>query len=101
MTISKNGLNGRLNQFESSMYGKDGVHGGAERVRFKYKNVNSFFKNTYISAAIFELTTKFDSSNNWRVKGACVGHEYNSFAEYFDKYNELPEFNNQIKSKKK
>ena len=56
MTISNNGLKGRLDQFEKAMGGLPGVHGGAERVRFKHQDVAEFFKKTYISACIFELS---------------------------------------------
>ena len=101
MTISKSGLKGRLEQFEKAMYGSDGVHGGAERVRFKHKDANSFFENTYVSACIFELSDNRDTSNDWRIKGDCVGHEYKSFAEYLDQHDKLPEFNDQKISKKK
>ena len=101
MTISNNGIKGRLDQFEKAMKGSDGVHGGAERVRFKHKDANEFFKNTYVSACIFELSKEKNTSNDWRIKGDCVGHEYKSFAEYLDQHNKLPEFNDMKKSKKK
>jgi hypothetical protein len=101
MTISKSGLKGRLEQFEKAMYGSDGVHGGAERVRFKHKDANSFFENAYVSACIFELSDNRNTSNDWRIKGDCVGHEYKSFAEYLDQHDKLPEFNDQKISKKK
>jgi len=101
MTISNNGLKGRLNQFDKTMKGSDGGHGGAERVRFKYRNADDFFKKTYVSACIFELSKEKNTSNDWRIKGDCVGHEYKSFAEYLDNHKKLPEFNDMKKSKKK
>jgi hypothetical protein len=101
MTISKKGLKGRLDQFEKAMYGSNGIHGGAERVRFKHNDANSFFENTYISVCIFELSSEMNTSNDWRIKGDCVGHEYKSFAEYLDQHKKLPEFNDQKRSKKK
>jgi hypothetical protein len=101
MTISKNGLKGRLDQFQKAMFGSEGVHGGAERVRFKYKNAKSFFDNAYVSACIFEISKNRNTADDWRIKGDCVGHEYKSFADYIDKYKKLPEFNDQKKSKKK
>ena len=101
MSISNNGLKGRLDQFEDAMKGKDGVHGGAERVRLKYKNSEEFFKKAYFSAMIYKLSDKRDSSDDWRTKGDCVGHEYKSFADYMDIFNCLPEFNDQKRSKKK
>ena len=101
MTISKSGLKGRLDQFEKAMYGSNGVHGGAERVRFKHNVAGSFFENAYISACIFELSNEKNTSNDWRIKGDCVGHEYKSFAEYLDQHKKLPEFNDMKRSKKK
>ncbi len=101
MTISLNGLKGRLDQFEAAMKGKDGVHGGAERVRFKYKDSGKFFEKTYISAKIFALSDTRETADDWRTKGDCVRHEYKSFADYIDKFKCLPEFNDQKKSKKK
>ncbi|MBM3455812.1 MAG: hypothetical protein FJX80_11790 [Bacteroidetes bacterium] len=101
MTISNKGLKGRLDQFEKTMKGSDGAHGGAERVRFKHKDADDFFKNTYVSACIFELSKEKNTSNDWRIKGDCVGYEYKSFAEYLDNHNKLPEFNDIKKSKKK
>ena len=101
MTISNKGLKGRLDQFEKAMRGSDGVHGGAERVRFKHKDPDEFFKNTYVSACIFELSEEKNTSKDWSIKGDCVGHEYKSFAEYLDNHNKLPEFNDMNISKKK
>jgi hypothetical protein len=69
MTISKSGLKGRLEQFEKAMYGSDGVHGGAERVRFKHKDANSFFENAYVSACIFELS---DNRNSIVLATDCL-----------------------------
>ena len=98
MTISNNGLKSRLDQFEKAMKGLNDVHSGAERVRFKHKDANDFFKKTYVSACIFELSKEKNTSNDWRIKGDCVGHEYKSFAEYLDKHKKLPEFNDTKKS---
>lgn len=101
MTISAKGLKGRLDQFESTMKGANRVHGGAERVRFKYPNSDAFFEKTYVSARIFPISSSRKTSDDWRIKGDCVRHEYVSFADYFDLYNNLPEFNDPEKSKKK
>jgi hypothetical protein len=100
MTISKKGLKGRLDQFEKAMMGANRVHGGAERVRVKHKDADIFFKNTYVSACIFELSKEKNKPDDWRIKGECVKHEYKSFAEYLDEHGELPEFNDMERSKK-
>lgn len=101
MTISVSGLKGRLDQFEHAMRGKNGIHGGAERVRFKHTNPDDFFNKAYISAKIFEISPSKNKPDDWRIKGDCVEHEYKSFAEYLEKYQRLPEFNDQKRSKKK
>lgn len=100
MSISKKGVRGRLEQFKNAMFGKDGTHGGAERVRFKHKDSSLFFNNTYVAVSPFPLIQN-NEVYNWKQKGECVKHEYVSFANYFEKFEELPEFNDQKRSKKK
>mgnify|MGYP003627092980 FL=1 len=99
MSISKKGTKGRLQQFERGMKGKIGIHGGAERVKFKHSDENLFFKDTFISVESFVLTD--DEVFNWKQKGNCVKHEYVRFADYLEKFGKLPEFNDQKRSKKK
>lgn len=101
MSIAKKGVGGRLNQFENTMKGNARVHGGADRVRFKHKSHEIFFKKAIISIKSFPISTGGNISTDLRIKGECVKHEFVSFAEYFDKFNELPEFNDHKKSKKK
>ena len=100
MSISKKGVLGRLYQFKRAMEGKNGIHGGAERVRFKHKKHLHFFENCYLYVDTFELSES-DEVYNWKQKGECVKHEYVSFANYIEKHEELPEFNDQKRSKKK
>ncbi len=101
MTISKKGVKGRLYQFERAMKGINGVHGGAERVRFKHKKHKSLLGNLYVSIRLFPVSEEQNDPKDWRQKGECVKHEYVSFADYINKYNQLPEFNDQQKSPKK
>ena len=99
MSISKKGAKGRLQQFESGMKGKKGIHGGAERVKFKHSDENLFFKDTFVFAELFTLTD--DEVFNWKQKGNCVKHEYVRFSNFLEKFGKLPEFNDQKRSKKK
>lgn len=102
MTISLKGLKGRLDQFEYAMNRTEiGIHGGADRVKFKHKKPEIFFNNAYISARIYPLLSKCNTPDDLRIKGDCVGDEYKAIAEYLEKYNHLPEFNDQKKSRKK
>lgn len=100
MTISKQGVQGRLNQFKRAMNKNDGVHGGAERVRFKHKDIEEFFKNVFIAVKSFPLSHTNEIAD-WRQKGECVKHEYVSFADYMERFGKLPEFNDMERSKKK
>jgi hypothetical protein len=101
MTISNNGLKGRLDQFLIGMKGKMGIHGGAERVKFKHKDEKLFFRDCYVSVCPFPLSKSRDTVTDLRIKGECVKHEYTSFADYMAKFGRLPEFNDQERSKKK
>lgn len=100
-TISKKGIHGRLSQFERAMKGSDGIHGGAERVRFKYKNPDKFFVNAYVYAYIFPIPENTELPDELRVTGNCLKHELDSMADYYQKFNLLPEFNDMHRSKKK
>lgn len=101
VTFSTKGLNGRLNQFKSAMTGKKKVHGGAERVLFANKDIEAFFNNAFVSARIFDISTVNSEIESLRIKGKCLGNEYESFAEYFELHNELPKFNNRNSPKHK
>jgi hypothetical protein len=82
------------------MEGKSGIHGGAERVRFKHTDFREFFEKVYICVKPFPLR-KNDHVFNWKQKGECLKHEYVSIANYLENFWELPEFNDQKRSKKK
>jgi hypothetical protein len=100
VTTSKDGLKSRLDQFDKGLRGKNGVHGGAERVRVKHPNPDLFFENVFLSACIFPLSTSRETANDWRIKAACLAKEYNSFADYMDLFGCLPEFNDPKRSPK-
>ncbi len=50
MTNSVSGLRGRLKQFDNTIVGKTG-HGGADRVRYKYRNYGNLVRRLYVSVA--------------------------------------------------
>ena len=101
VSISKNGVKGRLYQFEKAMFGKDRLHGGAERVRFKHRKPDLFFKQAYISVVSFPCTVDRTTPEDWRQMGECLKHEYVSIAGYLERFGQLPEFNDQKRSLKK
>ena len=95
---SQKGVDGRLDQFEKAMNGKDNLHGGAERVRYQHNDADLFFSNAYVALCTF--APNINDAEDWRQKGKVRAHEYYSIAYYLEMYGELPQFNNP-KSKKK
>jgi len=99
MTNSKAGLKGRLKQFDNTIIGKTG-HGGADRFRFKYENYQDLVDKLYVSVCSFECDVKSNTPKDLRIMGEVVKFEYDCFAEYVEKFGDLPEFNNKSKSPK-
>ena len=100
MTNSKQGLRGRLKQFDNTLRGKSG-HGGASRVIFKYKENLTLVENLYVAVQYFECDVKSKQVEDLLVMGGVASYEYVCFAEYVKRYNRLPEFNDMEKSPKK
>jgi len=99
MTNSKAGLKGRLKQFDNTIIGKTG-HGGADRFRFKYENYQELVDKLYVSVCSFECDVKSNTPKDLRIMGEVAKFEYDCFAEYVEKFGDLPEFNNKSKSPK-
>ena len=102
MTISQRGLKGRFSQFSTSMNGTINRHGGGDRIYFRHKNsISKFLDNLYVSVQQFPVSKNRDLPSDWRMKGKCVKQEYVGFADYIDKFKQLPEFNDHKRSPKK
>ena len=107
MTISVKGVLGRLYQFERAILGFKDIHGGGDRVRYwllnksDIPNEQSFLDSLYVSAKIFPVSNTKNTPDDWRQKGEVAKHEYTSFADYFEKYDHLPQFNDPKRSPKK
>ncbi len=99
MTNSKAGLKGRLKQFDNTIIGKTG-HGGADRFRFKHGNYKELADKLYVSACTFECDVESNDPKDLRIMGKVAKFEYDCFAEYVEKFGELPEFNNKKESPK-
>jgi len=99
MTNSKTGLKGRLKQFDNTIIGKTG-HGGADRFRFKHQNYQDLTDKLYVSVCPFECDVESNNPKDLRVMGEVAKFEYDCFAEYAEKFGELPEFNDKKKSPK-
>ena len=99
MTNSVSGLKGRLKQFDNTIVGKTG-HGGADRVRYKYRNYGNLVKRLYVSVAPFKCEPESNKPKDLKIMGDVAKFEYLCFAHFVEKYGELPEFNNKKESPK-
>jgi hypothetical protein len=99
MTNAASGLKGRLRQFENTISGKTG-HGGAQRVRYKFKNYKRLVNRLYIAVAPFKCDTVSNLPKDLRQMGEVVKFEYSCLAQYVEKFGVLPEFNDKKKSPK-
>ena len=99
MTNSIAGLKGRLKQFDNTIVGKRG-HGGADRVRYKYRNYQELVSQLYVAIAPFECNVKSNKLSDLRVMGEVTKFEYDCFAHYVELFEALPEFNNKKESPK-
>jgi hypothetical protein len=94
MTNSGGGLQSRLNQFDYTIAQKKrSVHGGAERVLYKYKNYSKLIKKLFVSACPVECNVKSNSPADLLKMGDVAKLEYSCFAKYAEKFKKLPEFN--------
>ena len=101
MTNSKKGLKRRLRQFDNTICGKRNNHGGAIRVRYKYKDYDKLIKYLYIAVRPFKCDVSSNNEKDLRIMGKVVEYEYICFAEYVKRFGILPEFNDKKRSSKK
>jgi hypothetical protein len=93
MTNSESGLRGRLKQFDNTIIGKTG-HGGADRVRYKFRDYHALTPCLYVAVAPFECDVTSASASDLRTMGDVAQFEYLCFAHFVDRFGQLPEFNN-------
>jgi len=102
MTNSINGLWGRLRQFDNTIKtGKHGLHGGAEKFRFKHPSYEELIENLYVAVNPIECDVKSNKFEDLHKMGEIAYFEYICLAEYAKKFGRLPEFNDKQKSPKK
>lgn len=99
MTNSKKGLKGRLKQFENTINGKSG-HGGAQRVIFKFRNIDNLKMKLYVSVCHFECDVNSNKPKDLLIMGDVAKFEYVCFAKYVEIFKRLPEFNDKELSPK-
>lgn len=100
MTNAKGGLKSRLRQFDNTIKGGDG-HGGGHRVRFKYPDYDTLAPSLYVSVHPYECNVESTQPFDLRIMGEVAKHEYECFALFVEKFDQLPEFNDKKKSPKK
>jgi len=100
MTNSVGGLASRLRQFDDTIARRRTSHGGAERVRFKYRNYAHMIKKLFVSVCPIacDVTSKFP--RDLRLMGKVAELEYVCLARYMRKFGRLPEFNDKSRSPK-
>ena len=99
MTNAIAGLKGRLKQFDSTIAGKDG-HGGADRVRYKYRNYDDLCRKLFVSVVSFKCTAGSNQPEDLRAKRKVAKFEYDCLAHYAERFGSLPEFNDKAASPK-
>lgn len=99
VTNAATGLRGRLKQFDNTIIGKTG-HGGADRLRYKFKNYKRLVNKLYVAVAPFKCDPLSGLPKDLRKMGDVVKFEYSCWAEYVEIFGVLPEFNNKKDSPK-
>jgi|SRR3990172_3664390 len=99
MTNSVLGLKGRLKQFDNTIAGNTG-HGGADRVRYKYRNYGNLVKRLYVAVVPFQCDTTSNQPKDLKTMGEVAKFEYLCFARFVERFGKLPDFNNKKESLK-
>lgn len=92
MTNSVKGLKGRLDQFDDTIQGKL-RHGGADRFRYEHRNYEDLKSKLFVSVKYFECDVTSNASKDLLVMGDVTKLEFECFAEFVNRYNRLPKFN--------
>jgi hypothetical protein len=100
MTNSIAGLRGRLKQFENTIIGKSG-HGGAERFLYKYKKYKKLSVQLFVSVSPVTCDVRSNQPADLLKMGDVAKLEFVCFAEYAKRFEEIPEFNDKLRSPKK
>jgi len=101
MTNSKRGVKNRLRQFDDTISRKRNNHGGAMRVRYKYKDYDDLIRHLYVAVCPFKCDVTSNKAKDLLIMGKVAEYEYICFAEYVKGFGMLPEFNNKKLSSKK
>ena len=99
MTNSRGGLKSRLQQFENTIAGKQG-HGGARRVRYKYRDYEGIVPLLYVSVFPVNCNVLTNLPSDLRAMGDVAKLEYECLAQFVELFEQLPEFNDKQRSPK-
>lgn len=89
------GLKDRLRQFDDTISWRKGrsLHGGADRVRYCYRSYGSLSRHLYVAVARFKFDPNSNRHSDLRKWGNVLRFEYLCFAEYVERFDVLPPFN--------
>ena len=99
MTNGISGLAGRLNQFDSTLAGRL-AHGGADRVRFKYRNYRRLVPYLFVSVVPFKCDPRSNLPADLKRMGDVARFEFLCLAEFATRYARLPPFNDKANALK-
>ena len=100
MTNSVGGLASRLRQFDETVARRRRSHGGAESVRFKYRNYARLIQKLFVSVCPFACNVTSHIPRDLRQMGKVAELEYVCLARYARKFGRLSEFNDKARSPK-
>ena len=100
MTNFTGGLRARLNRFDDTISRKRISHGGAERVLFKYPVYEELEPELFVSVSHTKCDVTSKQPKALRLKGKVLQQEYLCFAEFAERFEKMPEFND-FSAKKK
>ena len=100
MTNAVAGLRGRLDQFDRTMVGTRVTHGGADRVRFKCRNYMAFTRRAWVAVAPFPCDPASLQPRDLRAMGDVAKFEYECLAQYVERFDTLPKFNDKARAPK-
>ena len=99
MTNSKNGLKGRLKQFDNTINGKSG-HGGADRFLYNHQDYKKLIPQLFVSVRFFKCDVSEITADNLHIMGDVAKCEYECFAKFVELYGKLPSYNDKPNSPK-
>jgi hypothetical protein len=98
MTNSVPGLAARLRQFEDTVRGTRCNHGGADRVRYKYRSFSTLSEKLFVAVAPVRCDVRTNAPVDLRAMGRVAKLEYDCLAEFIERHGHLPEFNDKKRS---